>query len=169
MRTSILAAIALALLTACSGGGGLHNLRSASAGPDDFSVLPVRPLEIPANLTVLPAPNTGGANLTDPNPVGDAIAALGGRPSAANAGGIPAVDAALIARVNRYGGSADIRNILAAEDTAFRKRRARGGLFGLLGQDRYFQAYAAQILDAYAELLRFRALGVRVPSAPPVN
>ena len=94
---------------------------------------------------------------------------LGGRPSAQFAGGIPAADAALIARVSRNGVAADIRATLAAEDARFRANRKRLSLFNPFARNRYFRAYAAQALDAYAELQRFRNLGVATPTAPPAQ
>ncbi|WP_254696825.1 DUF3035 domain-containing protein [Octadecabacter sp. SW4] len=168
MRAMIFATAAVLTLSACAGGDrGLRDLRSSSGGPDEFTVLPVGPLALPDSLSTLPAPTPGGANLTDPNPGGDAIVALGGRESAARAGGIPAADSALVARAGRYGTDPNIRATLAAEDQTLRNRRARAGFLGLGGRDRYFQAYAAQALDAYSELTRFRNLGVATPTAPP--
>lgn len=143
-------------------------MRSDTGGPDEFSVVPTRPLEVPTGATTLPEPTPGGSNLSDADPNAAAIAALGGRASAANAGGIPAADAALVTYAARYGTDPAIRQELAAEDAAFRRRKSGGGVLGLLrGSERYFAAYAAMALDAYAELIRFRNLGVQVPSAPP--
>ncbi len=159
---------ALLMLAACGGGDrGLRDLRSNSGGPDEFSVLPVAPLEMPANLSSLPAPTPGGRNLVDPTPKADAIAALGGRPSAVNAGGIPASDGALVAAAGRNGVPAGIRATVGAEDAAFRRRAGNFGIFNILGRDRYFPAYRGQKLDAYAELERLRGLGVETPTAPP--
>lgn len=155
------------LLVAC-GGGPLHNTRSATGGPDDFSVLPVAPLEIPESLT-LPTPTPGAPNLADPDPRGAAIVALGGNPAAARAGGVPAADAALVAHATRNGTTPDIRALLAQEDAAFRGTRGRIGGFNPFARDRYFRAYAGQALDAQAELQRFRNLGVATPSAPPLT
>ena len=78
-------------------------------------LLPARPLEMPESYSSLPAPTPGGTNITDPNPSADAIAALGGHPSAANAGGIPTFDTALVAAVSRFGVPADIRAVVASE------------------------------------------------------
>jgi len=155
----MLAGLAALALAACSGDRRLHNLDEGLTGPDEFSVLPVLPLEIPATLD-LPPPTPGGVNRTDRNPLGEGLAALGGTPGAGVAG-----DPALLAAVG--GATADIRATLAAEDAAFRRRA--GALAGpnLFGRDRYFRAYAGQALDAGAELSRFRNLGVQVPSAPP--
>ncbi len=167
MRALVLASFAVISLSACGGQSGLHDLSSGTDGPDEFSVLPTAPLFIPQNLSVLPQPTPGGTNPTDPNPKGDAIAALGGRPSAAFAGGIPSGDAALVAYAARNGTAADIRRTLANEDAAFRASRSRFGGFNLFGGDRYFKAYANQALDAYAALTQFRNLGVTTPTAPP--
>ena len=167
MRTTILAIIAAAALTACtSSERPLHNLEGAGGGPDDFSVLPVAPLEIPQT-KALPQPTPGGSNRVDPTPKADAIAALGGRASAQVAGGVPTRDAALVARASRHGLTTNIRQQLATEDAAVRRSARRFNLFGLFGDGTYFGAYARQALDAYAELARFRAAGVATPSAPP--
>lgn len=154
-------AAALLLLAACAGNGQLHRLNSGATGPDEFSVIPMRPLAVPASLT-LPPPTPGGANLADPNPLGDGLAALGGTPGAGAAG-----DAALMTRVARYGTDPAIRSTLAVEDAELRGRAMRLTGFNLLGRDRYFPAYARMALDAWAELARFRAAGVPTPSAPP--
>ena len=166
MRAFVLASVAVLGLSAC-GGGGLRDLSTGSDGPDEFSVLPSAPLTIPDNLSVLPPPTPGGTNPVDANPKGEAIAALGGNPASAFAGGIPARDAALVAHAGRNGLTADIRALLASEDASFRASRARLSGFNIFGGDRYFKAYANQALDAYATLTQFRNLGVATPSAPP--
>jgi len=165
MRGIVLIGVALAL-TACSSGGGLRDLRTDTGGPDEFSVIPGAPLQLPETLT-LPAPTPGGKNRTDANPTGDAIAALGGSQAASFAGGIPASDQALVAHASRNGMQADIRSVLASEDASFRARRARLNTFNWLGNDQYFRAYARQALDAYATLDQFRAAGIQTPTAPP--
>ena len=160
MMRQAMGVAALVLLSACGSDQGLR-VYDAGNGPDEFSVIPARPLTIPETLS-LPQPTPGGTNITDPAPVADAILALGGNP--APAGGVPAQDAALVAAVGPA--SPGIREELAAEDAAF---RARASTFRLGGGDRYFSAYARQALDAYAELARFAALGVQVPTAPPLE
>ncbi len=156
MRKAVLTAMLLLGLAACNRGG--------RAGPDEFSVLPTRPIEFPENFSALPPPTPGGFNLTDPNPTGDAIAALGGTQT--NAGGIPASDAALVAAASRNGTDPAIRQTLASEDAGVLRRATRGA-----GENRsrYLAAYAGQALDAYAELIRFRNAGTQVPSAPPAE
>ncbi len=169
MRNVVLAVVIVAPLAACSGGErGLHRFGADATGPDEFSVMPMRPLQMPETFA-LADPTPGGANRADPNPVGDAIAVLGGSQAAGAAGGVPATDAALVAVAGRAGVDPAIRATLAAEDAAFRRRAAVVNALNWAGRDRYFRAYAGQALDAYAELARFRALGVAVPSAPPGN
>ena len=157
-RTILAGSLALAL-AACAGDGRLHRLDAGAVAPDEFSVIPMRPLVLPGTLD-LPPP--GGVNRADPNPRGDAMVALGGTDGAGLAG-----DAALMAQVARHGTDPAIRATLAAEDAAFRSRAVALGGPNILARDRYFQAYARQALDAGAELDRFRAAGVATPSAPP--
>lgn len=165
MARLFVALFALCALAACGGDRGVRVLSNPGSGPDEFGVMPVGALEIPENLAALPAPTPGGSNLTDPNPNGEAIAALGGNQNAAFAGGIPARDQALVAQAGRHGVDPSIRQTLATEDQRFRNLRGRLGLFSR--RDRYFGIYAGQSLDAYSELTRFRNLGIAVPSAPP--
>ncbi len=165
MLRTLMGLMACAMLAACGGGQGLRTLDGGTTGPDEFSVLPAQPLIFPET-NALPVPTPGGANPADPNPRAQAIAALGGQPLAAFAGGVPTSDGALVAQAARFGVSGDIRKTLATEDAAFRGRKSG---FNVTGGDRYFAAYARQALDAYAELTRFRAAGVDVPSAPPAR
>ncbi len=164
MRAIILSILAVVLMSACANTDrSLRDLRAAGGGPDEFAVIPQRPLTLPPT-TSLPEPTPGGANLADPNPKAEAIAALGGSRAAQFAGGIPARDNALIAQTSRYGVTPNIRGELAATDKAFRDGKSRLNIFNPLGRDRYFPAYASQALDARAELARLRAAGVAVPT-----
>ncbi|QYK42251.1 MAG: DUF3035 domain-containing protein [Paracoccaceae bacterium] len=158
-----LAGGAVMLLAACDGGEPrLMNLRSTTSGPDEFAILPPKPLSLPPSFAELPEPAPGGTNLTDPNPTDDAIAALGGRPGAGVGG-----DAGLMSHAGRYGRSAGIRDQLAAEDLEFRGRNRGRPLERLFGLNVYIRAYQPQALDQDAELARWRRAGVRTPSAPP--
>lgn len=143
----------------------LMNIRSTTQGPDEFSILPPKPLEMPEDITSLPEPTPGGVNRTDPTPNADAVAALGGtlRP----ADGIPSADAALIGHAGRYGVTAGIRETLAAEDLEWRRDNNGRLLERLFNVNVYFKAYADQSLDQQAELWRWRRAGARTPSAPP--
>lgn len=163
----VLALASSGLLAACGSGNqpSLMNLRSDSKGPDEFAILPVKPLEMPKDLAVLPEPTPGGTNLVDPNPMGDAIAALGGKAISADAPSRG--DNAIISYASRNGLTADIRQVLAAEDLDYRKRNNGRLLERLMKVTVYFKAYRAQSLDQDAELARWRAKGVATPSAPP--
>jgi hypothetical protein len=163
---AIIALSAMLGLAACGGGGPpqLMNLRSGQ-GPDEFAIVPPKPLEMPESLSELPAPTPGGGNRTDRNPEAEAAIALGGRPSAA--GGIPAGDGALYSHAARFGVEGGIRATLAAEDLEFRSKNRGRPLERLFSLNVYYRAYRSQSLDQQAELARWRALGLRTPSAPP--
>ena len=150
----------------------LMNITQPGDGPDEFAILPARPLEMPQDLAQLPAPTPGGANRTDVQPQADAIAALGGNSAAAVArgSGFPAADGALVASASRYGVTPGIRETLAAEDLEFRRQNDGRLLERLFNANVYFRAYAPLSLDQQAELDRWRARGVRNVSAPtPAN
>lgn len=165
MARTIIAILALTALAAC-GGGGLRSLEAGGEGPDEFAVSPAEPLEMPRDLSTLPAPTPSGHNRADPDPQAEAIVALGGTPAATAVAGVPSADSAIVSYATRNGVASDIRATLATEDARFRSRRGRvSGLFAR--DDRYYRAYAGQALDAYAALARFRDAGVAVPSAPP--
>lgn len=166
MRARLMTILALFALTACANTDRpLRELRAAGNGPDEFAVIPLNPLQIPESRS-LPTPTPGGTNLADPNPNAQAIAALGGSAAAQRAGGIPSNDTALVAYASRNGVDPNVRAELAAADEAFRDRRKRLNVFNPLGRDRYFPAYSGQALDAYAELNRLRAAGIRTPTPP---
>lgn len=165
LRLTICMTLVLTLTACASGNRGLRDLRSSSGAPDEFRVQPMGALVMPTDMTTLPAPTPGGGNLSDPTPVADAVAVLGGNPNSLTASGIPAGDGALVTAASRNGVDPAIRQTLASEDATFRSRQSQFGLFR--GRNRYFQAYSRQALDAYAELQRFRNAGVATPTAPP--
>ena len=140
---------------------------SSGDGPDEFLIVPGKPLETPGNYSNLPAPTPGGKNLSDATPFEDAASALGGKPSALALNGMPSSDSALVANASRYGTLENVREVLAAEDLEFRKRNRGRLMIRLTGQDRYYDAYDEFWLDKYSELERLRAAGVKTPSAPP--
>ena len=142
----------------------LMNLRAGN-GPDEFAILPPKPLEMPESLTELPEPTPGGENRTDHKPFDEAIVALGGNPQ--KAGGIPSGDSALYAHASRFGLQAGIRETLAAEDLEWRRDNNGRVLERLFNVNVYYKAYRKQSLDQHAELQRWRKAGVKTPSAPP--
>jgi hypothetical protein len=157
-------------LAACSMGGEreprtLHNLRT-SGEPEEFGIVPNKPLETPVNFAELPQPTPGGANRTDQTPVADAVAALGGNPARLQAGsGIGAGDQAIVQTASRFGRDENIRTTLAAEDEDYRRRKSRFS-WSIVPDDDYNNAYKRQTLDPYFWLRKYRASGVPTPSAP---
>lgn len=133
-------------------------------GPDEFGILPTKPLTMPENLATLPEPTPGGSNLTDPTPFADAAGALGGNAAVLNR---PSRDGALIAFATRGGVDPNIRATLAAEDLAYRRANDGRLLERLFNVNVYYKAYAPMSLDQHAELRRLRRLGLRTSSAPP--
>ncbi len=167
--TLIAAMLASATLGACASNKvpNLMNLRSDSNGPDEFAILPVKPLELPKDLAALPEPTPNGVNRVDPNPMGDAVVALGGKPRDPSKGS--AADNGLVAYAARDGVTADVRAVLAAEDLDHRKRNNGRLLERLFKVNTYFKAYRTQSLNQDAELARWRAQGTATPSAPPAK
>lgn len=163
--------IAVLALAACSGDQrdiSLRDLRSFTGGPDEFSIIPGKELQTPKDLSTLPAPTPGGSNLTDQDPLGDAVVALGGKASARKPGnGIPAADSALLTHAGRNGVPSDIRESLAAEDEDFRRRQSRFTKIRIVKVDRYSEAYRRETLDAQKTVSKWRARGVATPTSPP--
>lgn len=162
---------AVLVLSGCSRGEpDLRNVRSTGDGPEEFGVVPNKPLELPANFAELPAPNPTGENRTAQRPIDDAIVALGGSPSraAATGSGVPSGDAALVQQASRFGRDPGIRNTLATEDLEYRQRKS---LFSwqLIPEDEYNKAYEDQRLDGFSEVDRFRRAGAQTPASPPRN
>jgi hypothetical protein len=169
MRGTWVVVMAVLALAACSRDRQpeLLNLRAATDGPDEFLIMPTKPLEAPTDFTALPPPTPGGRNLVDHVPDEEAVAALGGNPAALRASGIPAGDGTLVAQAGRYGVEGNIRERLAAEDLEFRRVNNGRPLERLFNVNVYFKAYRRMSLDQYAELERLRRLGIKTASAPP--
>ena len=163
MAQRLIAICAALAVTACgTGEPRLMNIRSDSRSPDEFAILPSRPLEMPQGMAALPVPTPGGANRTDRQPEAEAIAALGGQ-----AGAGRGADGALVATATRYGIEENIRGRLAGEDLVWRRENDGRLLERLAGVNVYYDAYRRQSLDQYAELERLRRSGIRTVAAPP--
>lgn len=158
---------AVVLLAGCSTDGQLNNINNSSEGPDEFAILPTKPLSLPSDLNQLPAPTPGGANITDPTPMADAVASLGGNPARLSARGVGAGDGSLIAYTGRGGVTPGIRQVTATEDAEFRSRRGRRLLETIAKTNVYNRAYRGQTMDPWPVLERYRRAGAQVPSAPP--
>ena len=162
-RKSLGIGLVLLELAACEQGDPtLLNLRATGEGPDEFGVLPTRPLEMPADLNALPAPTLGGQNRVDPDPEADVAAALGGDVNRAAAG-----SNSLMTHATRFGVAAGIRDALAREDLEFRRQNDGRLLERIFNVNVYHRAYRQMALDRYRELERMRAAGIRTPAAPP--
>lgn len=163
---AVLLTVSLLALAGCAGEGKLMNLVSDD-GPEEFAIVPTKPLEMPADLAQLPDPTPGGSNITDPTPDADAVAALGGNPAQLAAQGVGAADGALIAYAGRGGVTPGVRQIAAEEDQQFRSRHRRRPLEIIAQTNVYQRAYRPQRLDSWAELERWRRAGAQTPAAPP--
>lgn len=166
--SSVLLILALSL-AACGENKGLRDLSDPAAGPEEFSIIPNKPLQEPESYASLPVPTPGQANLVDATPKQDAVAALGGNPARLADQGTPRSDSALIASASRYGVPANIRQTTTAEDADFRKRRGRFTNIRLFRTDRYAQVYKRQTLDSRQTLETYRRAGRKTPTAPPAN
>lgn len=157
------------LLAACSTDPHLMNTSSGQDGPDEFGIVPTKPLQMPEDLNALPMPTPGGSNITDATPMGDAVAALGGNPAQLSAQGIGASDAGLVNYASRMGRDPAIRLLTAREDMEWRSGHGRRVLEVLARSNVYYRAYEPMTLDSWAELERWRPTGVLLPAAPPRN
>ncbi|MGY3438611.1 MULTISPECIES: DUF3035 domain-containing protein [unclassified Marinovum] len=146
----------------------LHELGAGSDGPEEFAIVPPKPLQEPESFTALPPPTPGGKNRTDQTPEADAVAALGGdRTRVEPQGtGVGAGDGTLVTYASRNGVNGEIRTQLAQEDREFR-RRASIFSWQIMREDRYYDAYRRMAIDPYAMLRLFRRAGVRTPAADP--
>ncbi len=167
------ALIAVLAMSACGNKNKnpeLMNIRPSGSGPDEFTILPTKPLQTPDFEAALPTPTPGGANITDPTPKADAVAALGGDPARVAPRGDGSVgrgDVSLVTHARRFGANRTIRQALAAEDLEFRKKHQGRVFERWFNLNVYYRVYKDVSLDKYRELERFRRLGIRTPSAPP--
>jgi len=145
----------------------LTRFKNTGDGPDEFAIVPGKPLQEPESYSALPAPQPGTTNLTDQNPEADGIAALGGNPGATARTGIAPGDAGLIRHATRYGTDPAIRPKLRAEDEEIRRNYGRRNILRIGPRDDYTEAYKRQWLDEQAERERLRRAGVVTPTAPP--
>ena len=157
---------ALAGLAACGGDPHLMNIKTGQNSPDEFAILPSKPLSMPPDLALLPTPTPGQANITDPTPQADAVAALGGNPGALADRGVAASDLALVAYAGRRGTDANIRTTLAEADVKYRTRNKRRPLEKLFGTSVYQRAYRPMALDSDSEQTRWQMGGAITSTSP---
>ncbi|QHQ37415.1 DUF3035 domain-containing protein [Algicella marina] len=165
MRFGFLAVLAL---SACGGSDDTSLVERVSASnktsPDEFAVLPQKPLVLPESLDELPPPTPGAGNRTDLTPRADMIAALTGRTGLAAP---VASDGALISALSRAGVTPDIRSVVRAEDAEFRRRNRGLLLERVFDKDTEYLIYRRQRLDPETEAARLRRQGLQVPPVPP--
>ena len=167
-RFLAIAAAMVLTLGACGNGDkvpSLMNVRSTTAGPDEFGIIPPKALEMPEDLAALPEPTLGGTNRTDRDPAAEAVAALGGNLGSRE--GVNSAHAGLYSYAARYGVTGGIRETLAAEDLEYRRKNDGRLLERIFDVNVYYKAYAPMSLDQQAELWRWRRAGAATPSAPP--
>lgn len=171
MRHGLVAVlVAATLVSACARRDRepeLMHIRSSVSAPDEFAILPTKPLQQPTTYAELPVPTPGGRNLVDPTPDADAVAALGGNPAALSRTGVPAADGGLYAQATRMGVTPGIRQQLASDDIEYRRRHDGRLMERIFNVNVYYRAYKPMSLNQHAELERWRAAGVRTPAAPP--
>jgi hypothetical protein len=148
-------------LGGCEGGlaGGLRSAGVART-PDEFMVLPTRPLEMPENFAALPPPAPGTVNRVDVRPHAEAVVGLTGRSGPVGSGGTALAAAA---------GPRDpaVRTQLAEEDVVWRQTHRGRLLERWFSTDREALIYRPMVLDAPDAFEYQRAQGRRVPAAPP--
>ncbi|WP_299287569.1 DUF3035 domain-containing protein [uncultured Tateyamaria sp.] len=165
MRLIAGALIAMTCLAACAD-KGLRQVISRGDGPDEFIIVPAKPLEQPESFSALPPPTPGSFNRVDQRPLEESVAQLGGQRSSPNAP-VPGSDAALVNHASRFGREANIRATLAEADAKFRKRSARLTRIRIVREDFYNQAYRREALNAKRTAEQYRRAGVPTPAAPP--
>lgn len=167
LRLLIVGMAALSL-AACTSGKTLHSNAPTGDGPDEFSVMPAKELTHPTDYVALPPPTPGGVNRTDQDPLGDAVAALGGSAAARSPynTGIPASDGALVNYSSRLGREANIRSTVWDEDEEFRRKRGRFTSIRISKKGLYEDVYKRQALDYRSEWWKWKRAGARTPAAP---
>ncbi|MBY5972434.1 DUF3035 domain-containing protein [Pseudooceanicola marinus] len=162
--------LTICALAGCSSGDGtLRYFSDSGGGPEEFNIVPSKELEQPEDYAALPAPTPGGSNRVDQQPLGDAVAVLGGRPSALEDQGVSTADGALVTYASRAGVDPQIRPTLAAEDEEFRRRKAMFNNLRPFKLDQYYRAYEDQSIDPRNVAQYYVRRGVPVPSYPPVD
>lgn len=143
---------------------GEENLQN---GPDEFGIVPTKPLELPDDLVELPQPTPGGRNLTDQRPDQDAVAALGGQEARLDSTRVGAGEGALLAAAERNGSASNIRTVLAEEDKEFRKDNGPKLLERWFKVDTYLKSYEDETLPARRTNELLRRKGVKTPTVSP--
>lgn len=167
LRCALLVLVAIGL-SACEESADDRDLltRVLSANtqsPEEFAVVPNKPLTLPEDLASLPPPQPGITSRSELDPRADAIAALGGGQRGVRA------DGRLLAALGVSQADPNIRTTLAREARDFRENNPGLILDRMFGRMTDPVIFRGQLLDPAAEVERLRAAGVRVPQMAPVQ
>lgn len=174
------ALLAVLALAGCSQiGDPIEAIGARRPAPDEFKVVPRKPLVVPPTLaqaTALPTPDPGRPSPLEPDPAADAVAALTGttatpRPTATTS--ISAGESALLSAADAASSNPEIRtqlesDRLAAETADANEPYEPPSLVELFfGKDEEEEALDPAIaLDAIAESQRLQREGVAAPNDP---
>jgi hypothetical protein len=169
LRLFLKSFLLLCVITSCSESDpNLFSLKNSGSGPDEFALVTLREIQMPADFSILPKPTMGGANLTDQNPREDVILALGGSLTAKT--DLTQKDDKLLEETaSRFGVIENIRDELSLEDRQFRSENRGLLLERLVSLNVYFKAYSSMTLDSIKESERLSKLGVKIFAIPPVK
>ncbi len=165
--TTVLVVSAIAGCDTSQGVGRFFADKTKDNGPDEFGIVPTRPLELPADFVTLPEPTPGARNRTDPLPDHDAVAALGGQPSRLDSTSVPSSENALLSAATRNGTTTNIREVLKQEDEAFRDDNGPRLLERLFKVNTYLRTYEDQTLKARKVNEQLRRNGLKTPTVSP--
>jgi hypothetical protein len=161
--------VLMGAVAGCDTSSGIGRLFAGNekSGPDEFGIVPTKPLEMPKDYKTLPEPTPGARNLTDPLPEQDAVAALGGRPKLLDSTAVNRNEAGLLAATGRNGTGENIRDVLAAEDKEYRKKNKPRFLERLFKINTYLRNYEPQTLPARRTNELARRKGIKTPTVSP--
>ena len=141
------------------------NIKHTGEGPDEFTVLPTRPLQTPESYSALPAPTPGARTLSTQSQ-GRRRRGAWRQSRRADRTAAAAADSGLVRHAGRYGAQPGIRQTLAREDAETRRKHGRVNILRLGPVDDYTDAYKRQWLDADSEEMRLRRAGVEHAERP---
>lgn len=166
-RAGMAVALLLVVGACTSGPPRTMHIGRGMTSPDEFAILPGKPIQTPPSYNALPAPTPFGGNRADATPTADAVAALGGNPASMQLDG-RSPDGALIQQAGRYGVDPNIRPALAKEDYKFRDRNRGRLMERWFRVPTYYKNYRPEELDQTQTLEYYRRAGVPTPAAPPL-
>ncbi|MCI4664515.1 MAG: DUF3035 domain-containing protein [Neomegalonema sp.] len=126
----------VALVAGCADFNLRRELGVVGKGPDPFTVVRNKPLEIPTDKAKLPAPKPGARSRVEPTPEADARAALIGSPPGTTAAAPSAAEAGLLKRAGAADASDDVRSKLKKDRSEDDERLLDGVLGSILGDDK---------------------------------